>query len=104
MTECSYKTVQRSANVFGEDDNIVIYDAIQRGINSVSEASDRTISPRHVQQHSQPDFPMLPSYRWFRISKHGTVVRMATNIMFALVPPIALQVYSKCDPQYDTKY
>ena len=69
MTECSYKTVQRSANVFGEDDDI------QRGINSVSEASDRTISPRHVQQHSQPDFPMLPSYRWFRISKHGTVVR-----------------------------
>jgi hypothetical protein len=40
MTERSHKTVQKLANVFGEDDNTVIHDAIQRGINPVSEASD----------------------------------------------------------------
>ena len=98
MTECSYKTVQRSANVFGEDDNI------QRGINSVSEASDRTISPRHVQQHSQLIFLCFHLTGGSEFQNMTQLSEMATNIMFALVPPIALQVYSKCDPQCDTKY
>ena len=75
--------------MFGEDDNTVIHGAIQRVINSVSEASDRIISPRHVQQHSQPEFHML---RYLtggsEFQNVAQLSEMATNIMFALVPPI----------------